>query len=35
MVNAVVGLKAPSVDFHVFWTIDGVLKVSPGLRWSR
>jgi hypothetical protein len=30
MVNAVIGLKATSVDFQVFWTIDGVLKVLGG-----
>jgi hypothetical protein len=30
LLNAVVGLEAPSVDFRVFWTIDGVLKVLVG-----
>jgi hypothetical protein len=30
LVNAVVGLRATSVDFQVFWTIDGVVKVLAG-----
>ncbi|HEU5487103.1 MAG TPA: DUF6609 family protein [Microlunatus sp.] len=30
ILNAVIGLKAPSVDFQVFWTIDGMLKVLAG-----
>jgi len=30
MVNALVGLRAKSVDFRVFWGIDGALKVAAG-----
>jgi len=28
--HAFIGLAAASIDFHVFWTIDGALKVLVG-----
>lgn len=30
MGNALIGLRAKSVDFRVFWAIDGALKVAGG-----
>lgn len=30
MINAYIGLKAGSIDFRVFWGIDGALKVLGG-----
>lgn len=30
MINAYIGLRATSVDFRVFWGIDGALKVLGG-----
>ncbi|WP_053384733.1 DUF6609 family protein [Leucobacter celer] len=30
MVNAYIGLKSTSIDFRVFWGIDGALKVLGG-----
>lgn len=30
MANAIVGLRLPSVDFRVFWAIDGALKIAAG-----
>jgi hypothetical protein len=30
--NACIGLRATSIDFHVFWTIDGALKMLVVLR---
>ncbi len=31
MANALVGLRMRSVDYRVFWAIDGVLKIVAGL----
>jgi hypothetical protein len=31
MLNAAIGLRAPTVDFRVFWAIDGVLKIGAGV----
>ena len=30
MVNALIGLRAKSVDYRVFWGIDGFLKIGAG-----
>jgi hypothetical protein len=30
MVNALIGLRATSIDFRVFWGIDGLLKIAGG-----
>ena len=30
MLNAFIGLRARTVDFHVFWALDGALKVLAG-----
>ena len=30
MANALIGLRVTSVDFRVFWAIDGALKVAGG-----
>ena len=30
MINAIIGLRATSVDFRVFWGIDGARKVIAG-----
>jgi hypothetical protein len=31
MANALIGLRATSIDFRVFWAIDGVLKIAAGV----